>query len=229
VAEVEVAENGWHLHTVVAARVGATGDEVIWERLAESSPRIQSLLATCAESAAQAQGARLQAELWSEVERLLGSAAVLARSGEWDEATTVLQQALALSPDNEQAQRLLQRVRAGQEEKHRSRKEEDDRLREAARQALADGDLARLEQLAARAGLAHLDDLAKELTVRLWEAQEGSLPVEELFALALERLGEDPERAGRLLQAVLRRQPDHPEAGFYLELAASATGAIQKE
>ena len=45
--------------------------------------------------------------------------------------------------------------------------------------------------------------------------------MDELFALALERLAEDTERAGRLLRAVLRRMPDHPEAGFYLDLASS--------
>jgi pilus assembly protein CpaF len=225
VAEVEVAEDGWRLQPIFQGRVQPSVEEcVTWERLAASCPRVQSLLASYVESEAEAQPARLEAERRAELERLLSSAAALARSGDWDEAETVLHQALAVSPADAAAETLLERVRAGQEEKRQTRAAETERICEESRHALAAGDLVELERLAAAAGLAHLDDLAAELTALLGQAQEENLPVEELFALALERLGQDPERAARLLQAVLRREPDHPEAGFYLELAAFATG-----
>jgi tetratricopeptide (TPR) repeat protein len=219
VAEVEVADDGWRLHPVFCGTVQATADEpVSWERTAESIPRVQVLLSAYVEAAAEPPAVRLAAEQQSETERLLATAAILARSGDWDEAEMIVQQALALSPDKEEAHNLLERIQTGREETRQARMAESERIREAARQALAAGDLLELERLAAAAGLAHLDDLAAELSARLEEAREGSLPVAELFAQALERLGEEPERSARLLRAVLRREPDHPEAAFYLQL-----------
>lgn len=225
VDEVEVVAEGWALRPIFRGRMQPGIEEMVgWERLAESGPRVQSLLAAYADGQEEGESARLEMERRASVERLLSSAAVLARSADWDEAESALEQVLALAPDDSSAQALLERVRAGQQEKCRLRQAEEFRIRAKADMARAEGRLGLLEQLAVQAGLAHLDDLAQELSDLLWREREGTLPVDELFALALERLGEDPLRARRLLQVVLRRQPDHPEAAFYLGLISSPEG-----
>jgi pilus assembly protein CpaF len=224
VAEVDVDEQGWRLHPVFAAelRPAGTGDEVIWRRVAESCPRIERLLSSHV-SAEAPEAARLEAERRAEVERLLTSAAVLSRSGEWAEAERVLQDVLSLAPGQQEAQGLLERVRQEGEGDRQAREEMADQLLENAGLAAERGDLARLEWLQQEAGRAHLEEVALELRALLWETRERELPVSELFALALEHLGQDDRRAACLLRTVLQRQPDHPEAAFYLELA-SPTG-----
>ncbi len=225
VSEVDVTADGWQLRPIFCGRMQPGIEEaVVWDRQADSGPRIQGLLAAYADGQDQPASTRLEVDRQADVERLLSSAAILARSADWDEAESALQQVLALSPDDSSALSLLARVRAGQQEKRRLCQAEEARIREEAGRAQAGGQLALLERLAAQAGLAHLDDLARELGDLLWREREETLPVDELFALALEQLGEDPPRAGRLLQVVLRRQPDHPEAAFYLELISSSKG-----
>jgi|GEM_PF-737762 len=219
VAEVEVAEEGWRLHPVFAGKVlpGPEGEEVVWERLAESGPRIQALQAAYVEEAAAS--SRLEAERRTEVERLLASAAAMVRSGDWGAAQAVLEEALALAPEDEEGRRLMEQVRAGQKAKQEEREGRAGRLREEARQAAERGDLARLEWLVEEAARSHLDEVAGEMERLLWAAREEHLAVDELLALALEAMPEAPERAVPLLRAVLRRRPDHPEAAFYLGLA----------
>lgn len=219
VAEVEIAEDGWRLHPVVVGTVRPAADEqVSWEHAAESIPRIQALLSSYVEAAAEPSAARLAAERRSEAEQLLATTALLLNSGDWDEAEKVVQQVLDMFPEEEDAHKLAERISFGRKETLRVRTAEAGRIQDAAGSALHAGDLAELERLAAAAGLAHLDELAAELATRLEEAREDTLPVDELFAQALERTLQDPEYSTRLLRAVLRRQPDHAEAGFYLEL-----------
>ncbi|MGB9724628.1 MAG: ATPase, T2SS/T4P/T4SS family [Chloroflexia bacterium] len=221
VAEVEVVEEGWRLHPILVgqARPGPEGEEVVWERRGESCPRLQALQAAYAEGEDEAAQARLEAERRAEVERLLASAAAMVRSGDWGTAEAVLVEALALAPEDEEGRRLLEKVRAGQKAKQEERERRAGRLREEAREAAGRGNLARLEWLVEEAVQSHLDEVAGEVEQFLWKAREEHLAVEDLLALALEQMPESPERAGKLLQAVLRRRPDHPEAAFYLELA----------
>ncbi len=220
VAEVEVSEDGWQLHPIFAGRVQGAAEEIAWERVGESGPRVAALLSSYVETATESAAAQLETERRAQEERLLASAAAMARSGEWDEAAGALAQVLALAPESATARGLLERVRAGQEEDRRARAETTARLRAEAHAAASRGDLARLEWLGEEAGRAHLDELAGEMGELLWQSREETLPPEELFALALEQMGTDAARATRLLAAVLRRRPDHPDAGFYLELVA---------
>lgn len=223
VGEVELADDGWRLQPVFVGHVqgGVSEEGVTWERVSESTPRVQTLLAAYVEAQEEAAAARLAAERRSEVERLLASAAVLVRSGEWGEAAAVLERVLALSPGEEQAARLLERAREGLEEDRRNRLAAVEKLRQEAHAAVGNGDLARLEWLVLEAGRQHQDEVAAEIERLLWDTRERVLSVEELFATALEQMAEDVERAGRLLRAVLRREPEHPEAWFYLEIAES--------
>jgi len=218
VAEVEVVEEGWRIHPVLVGKVqpGPEGEEVVWERLAESCPRIQALQAAYVEDAAPS---RLEAERRAEVERLLASAAAMVRSGDWGAAEAVLEEALTLAPEDEGGRRLMEQVRAGQKAKQEEQERQAGRLREEARQAAERGDLARLEWLVEEAARSHLDEVAGEMERLRWAAREEHLAVDELLALALEAMPESPERAVALLRAVLRRRPDHPEAAFYLGLA----------
>lgn len=218
VAEVLVNEEGWRLHPVFAGQVRATpaGEEVTWEHAAGSAPRVEALLAAYVEAAGEE--APLAAERRGEVARLLASAAVLARSGEWAGAGEVLQEVLAAAPGEPEALRLLARVQEEATAERQERAERAARLRAEARRAAAAGDLGLLEWLQQEAQGTHLASVASEVEALAWAARERALPVGELFALALERLGRDDARAARLLQAVLRRAPDHPEAAFYLEL-----------
>jgi len=221
IVEVEVDEEGWRLQPVFVGRVrpAEAGEEVAWERVAESCSRVQALLSTYVDASGPAP-ARLVAERRTELERLLSSAAVLARSGEWSEAQQLLEKVLALEPGEAKAQRLLQRVQQEWTQEQQAQEETVGRLLAEAQQAVEQGDLTRLEWLLQRSGQAHLPEVAQQVGKLLWQAREKLLPTDELFALALEQLGKDDARAGRLLQEVLRRQPDHPEAGFYLELAS---------
>lgn len=224
IAEVEVVEGGWRLHPVFRGQVRTTdGDEeAVWERVAESCPRLQELEAASIE--VEAGSARLEAERKAEVERLLASAAAMVRSGEWKEAEAVLAEVSSLSPEDEAARRLLEQVRAGRQAEEEGREEWTGRLREEAYRAAGRGDLARLERLVEEAARARSPEVAGEVERLLWGAREEHLPVEELLALALERMPGEPERAERLLRAVLRRRPDHPEAAFYLELLQAESG-----
>ncbi len=224
ITEVEVVEGGWRLHPVFRGQVGPTGagEEVVWERLAESCPRLQALQAAYVE--AEAASARLEAERKAEVERLLASAAAMVRNGEWEEAEAVLAEALSLSPEDGEGRRLLEQARAGRQAEEKGREEWAGRLREEAHRAAGQGDLARLERLVEEAARAQLPEVSEEAEHLLWTAQEEHLAVGELLALALERMIDDPEGAERLFRAVLRRRPDHPEAAFYLDLLLTEGG-----
>ncbi len=219
VAEVEVAGPGWRLHPVFAAQA-LPSEEIVWTRVAESCPRVQALLSTYVET--EEAVAPLEAERQAEVARLLSSAATLARTGEWEAAGHLLEQVLSLSPQEAAALHLLQRVRQEQERARRSRRDQAEQLRAQAHQAAERGDLARLEWLAGEAGRAHLPEVDRELDALLWQSRARLLPLDEVLALALEHMGRNDRRAVELLQAVLQRQPDHPEAPFYLDLATQA-------
>lgn len=218
VSEVEIAEGGWLLRPIFAARVrhGEGEEAIVWERVQESGPRIRALCAAYVESGSAPD--RLVAERRAEAERRLASAAALARSGEWTRAEQELCELLAQFPEDAEAVRLLERVREERAREERSREETAGRLLEEAEQAFRCGDLERLERLQEAALRAQLEEVAEEIEKRLWEAREEAMPVSELFAIALEHLERGDARAGRLLRAVLRREPDHPEAPLYLGL-----------
>lgn len=223
VSEVEIAEGGWSLRPIFIARVqyGAEGEAIVWERVQESGARVQALCAAYVESESPAD--RLEAERRTEAERRLASAAALARSGEWARAEQELEALLALVPEDAEAERLLARVREERAREERSRAETAGRILSEAREAFRSGDLERLERLREAALRARLEEVAREIEEQLWEAREEVLPVSELFAMALEQLERGDERAVRLLRAVLRREPDHPEAPLYLELSTGGT------
>jgi pilus assembly protein CpaF len=223
ISEVEVDDKGWKLHPVFIGHVHPTaeGEQVGWEQLAESCSRIQKLLSAYVETG-EIEGTGLEAERQEEAERLLASAAALARAGEWAGAEQALKQVLELVPEKTDAHQLLERVQNEWAEEREASADKANRLLEQARQAAESGDLARLEWLYQEAELLHLGNLTKELAGFLWKTREEILPAGELFALALEQMGQDDQRAAQLLRVVLHRQPDHPEAGFYLGLVGGA-------
>lgn len=220
IAEVEIVEGGWRLHPVFRGQVYLTGEEeeVVWEHLAESCPRLQALQAAYVEAETGVPSDRLEAERKAEVERLLTSAAAMVRSGEWREAEAVLTEVFGLSPEDEVARRLYEQVRAGRQAEEKEREAQAGRLLEESRRVAERGDLTRLEWLAEEAARARLPEVVEEAERLLWRAREEYLPPDELLALALERMPHDRGRAERLLRSVLCRRPDHPEAAFYLEL-----------
>jgi len=220
VSEVEIAEGGWQLRPIFAARLqyGHAEETILWERIQESGPRIQGLCAAYVEAESAAE--QLEGERRAQVECGLASAAALARSGEWGRAEQVLMELLQVAPGDADAERLLARVREERAREERSQEETAGRLLQEAQDALERGELERLERLREAAVRARLEEVASEIEARLWQAREEMLPVAELFALALERLEQGDARAGQLLRAVLRREPGHPEAPLYLELIA---------